>query len=89
MDITQELRDTENALRDFIQTVLSKEIGPDWVEAAGVSAERIQRWRDRQETEEKRQVAGVVEERLLYYADFYDLKTILNEALATLLTGSR
>ncbi|HYR07052.1 MAG TPA: Swt1 family HEPN domain-containing protein [Longimicrobium sp.] len=79
MDVTQELRDTENALRDFIQSVLSREIGSDWVQATGVSAERIQRWRDRKETEEKRQVTGVVEERLLYYADFYDLKTILKK----------
>jgi hypothetical protein len=79
MDITQELRDTENALRDFIATVLTEKLGDNWVDQCGVSAERVQKWRERKAAEEKRQEAGVVEERLLYYADFYDIKTILKK----------
>ncbi|MBW4440682.1 MAG: hypothetical protein KME10_05480 [Plectolyngbya sp. WJT66-NPBG17] len=79
MDLTQALKDTENSLRDFIATVLSKRFGDDWAEKCGVSQQRITAWRERKQVEEKRQVSGVVEERLIYYADFYDLKTILKK----------
>lgn len=78
MDITQALRDAENSLRDFVASVLSKS-GEDWVDRCGVSPERIAKWKERKTAEEKRQEAGVVEERLIYYADFYDLKTILKK----------
>ena len=78
MDITQALRDAENSLRDFIVFVLSKS-SEDWVGSCGVSPERIAKWEERKATEEKRQEAGVVEERLIYYADFYDIKTILKK----------
>jgi hypothetical protein len=83
MDVTQALRDAENSLRDFIAAVLSQSLGPDWVEQSGVSPERLEKWRERKATEEKRQESGVVEERLIYYADFYDLKTILKKNWST------
>jgi Swt1-like HEPN len=79
MDVTQALKDAEYALRDFIASVLSKSIGSDWVDSCGVSEDRVKKWKVRKEAESKRQEAGVVEERLLYYADFYDLKTILKK----------
>jgi hypothetical protein len=79
MDITQSLKDTENSLRDFIAQVLRKKFGDTWVEECGVTDERIQHWRDRKLAEEQRQESGVVEERLIYYADFYDLRTILEK----------
>ena len=79
MDVTQALADTENALRDFMGSVLSRSLGPDWVEKCGVSPERIEKWRQRKKDEAARQETGVVEERLIYYADFYDLKTILKK----------
>ena len=70
MDITQSLKDTENALRDFIASVLTKKFGKDWISKCGVSEDRIEKWKEKQQTEKKRQEAGVVEERLIYYADF-------------------
>lgn len=78
MDVTQALRDAENALRDFIAAILSKD-SPDWTERCGVSPERIAKWRERRVIEERRQESGVVEEREIYYADFYDLKVILKK----------
>jgi hypothetical protein len=78
-DVYQALKEAENSLRDFIASVLEKRFGRDWVENCGVSSSRIENWRDRRETEAKRQQTGVVEERLLYYADFYDLSTILRK----------
>lgn len=79
MDVTQALKDAENALRDFIALVLHRNFGDEWVEKCGLPTERIEKWRERKGVEEKRQEGGVVEERLLYYADFYDLKPILKK----------
>lgn len=79
MDISQSLRDAENALRDFIASVLIATLGPDWLDKCGVTEDRIEQWKARKEVERKRQEAGVVDEHLLYYADFYDLKTILKK----------
>jgi hypothetical protein len=79
IDITQALKDTENSLRDLITNILSKAFGDDWKEQCGLPPERIQKWKQRKEDEGRRQKGGVVEERLIYYADFYDLKTILSK----------
>jgi len=79
MDVTQALRDTENALRDFIAARLEQSLGSDWVNACGVTPERVEKWKARKADEERRQEAGVVDERPLYYADFYDLTTILKK----------
>ena len=79
MDITQALKDTENALRDFIGFILQQKMGTEWIDKSGISNERIEKWKQRKESEEKRQEAGVVEERLIYYADFFDLRTILQK----------
>jgi hypothetical protein len=78
-DITQYLKDTENSLRDFIAFVLQKALGRNWEEKSGVTPERILKWNERKDDERKRQVGGVVEERLIYYADFYDIPTILKK----------
>ena len=75
-----EIRDVENALRSFITTVLSDRFGEAWLEKCGVSPDRLESWRNKREAEEKRlTLGGVVEPRLIYYADFYDLWTILNK----------
>src|SRR6266404_2098739 len=79
VDITQVLKDTENALRDFISTVLTKSVGSDWPEKCGVSPDRLEKWTERKEAETKRQKGGVVEARLIYYADFFDVRTILEK----------
>lgn len=79
MDLTQALKDTENSLRDFIANILRNKFGDKWIENCGVSEDRIERWKERKDVEEKRQETGAVEERLLYYADFYDLKNILKK----------
>ena len=53
IDITQALKDTENALRDFISSVLRKKFGENWVEKCGVSPERIKKWNERVEASKK------------------------------------
>ena len=79
MDETQSLKDTENSLRDFIQITLLKINGSEWIEKSGVAPERILRWSERKLIEQKKHTAGTIDERLIYYADFYDLKTILHK----------
>jgi hypothetical protein len=79
MDATQALKDTENSLRDFIVFILSGRFGSDWEKKCGVSEDRLSKWNERKEIEKKRQESGARDERLIYYADFYDLKTILKK----------
>jgi hypothetical protein len=76
-DVNQALREVENSLRDFIAYALERRYGTNWIEKCGASPLRVAKWRERKATEVKRQQAGAVEDRLLYYADFYDLSTIL------------
>lgn len=79
MDVTQSLKDTENSLRDFISYILNERFGTDWEQKCGVSDDRLNKWKERKLSEAKRQKAGAQDERLIYYADFYDLKTILKK----------
>ncbi len=79
MDASQELAYAENALRDFIAMQLSTKLGKDWVDNCGISEDRLKVWKDRQIVEHKRQLSGAVDTRLIYYADFYDIKTILKK----------
>jgi len=44
MDITQELSEIENAMRDFIAVQLLAKFGKEWINQCGVSGERIKIW---------------------------------------------
>jgi len=78
-DYSGALKAAENTLRDFIAEMLEEAQGADWINKCGVTSERIQRWEARRD-EEKRKIRGRgTEERLLYYADFYDLPVILKK----------
>src|SRR6266568_6015409 len=88
VDISQALRDAENALRDFIASELSRSLGQNWENSCGVTTERLVKWRERKEIEARRQEAGVVDERLIYYAEFYDLKTILKKHWANVFAAA-
>ena len=78
-DITQALKDTENSLRDFISVVLGAKLGESWIEKCGVSSQKLEKWKKHKADEEKRQLSGVVEQRLIYYANFDDLITVLEK----------
>lgn len=78
-DVHQALKEVENSLRDFIAYTLRKRYGTNWIEKCGASPQRIAKWQERKAAEVKRQSTGTVEQRLLYYADFYDLSTLLKQ----------
>ncbi len=77
MEISESLKSTENSLRDLFSFVLSKKLGVEWYRSCGVSADRISQWDERRQTDEIK--FGHSDPRLIYYADFYDLKTILKK----------
>ena len=79
MEVNQALSDTENALRDFINFVLERKYGEKYIEHFGVSQDRLQKWEERKSEEAKKISSTAVEERLIYYSDFYDLKTIIRK----------
>lgn len=77
MDTSESLKSAENSLRDLFNFILSKELGQEWVSSCGVSEERVRQWEERRLVDEKK--FGYSDPRLIYYADFYDLKTILKK----------
>ncbi len=76
-DVHQALKEAENSLRDFIGDVLAKRFGSNWISECGISVRKIKRWKQLKAEEAERQRGGLVEERLLYYSNLLDLKTIL------------
>lgn len=79
MEVNQSLSDTENAIRDFINFILERKYGDTYVEHFGVSPERLTKWKERKVDEAKKISSSAIEERLIYYSDFYDLKTIIKK----------
>jgi len=79
MDESEALKEIENSLRDFISNFLEERIGKDWIDCCGVTLDRISKWKEKQEIEEKTLKYSPIEKRLLYYSDFYDLITIIDK----------
>jgi hypothetical protein len=79
MEESEALKEVENSLRDFISNFLEQNIGKDWFDSCGITPERIIKWKERKETEEKTQKYSAIEKRLLYYSDFYDLINIIDK----------
>lgn len=80
MDITDALRYTENSLRDCIEQAFRTKYGDDWVNLCGIETKYVKKWEKAKLSEEKKQIYGVVEPRLIYYADFFDLHPILKSS---------
>lgn len=57
IDAETELKLLENSMRDVIQIVLKNKFGPQWLNNLKVSPERVERWRERLETEKKSSLA--------------------------------
>jgi hypothetical protein len=79
MDVSQEISEVENSLRNFVLNVLENRFGSDWLDECGISARKVDRWRQLREQEAERQRGGTVEERLLYYSNLSELKIILTQ----------
>ena len=79
MALDDSINALENSLRDLIERVLHKRYGEPWAEHLGITPERRAHWEGRREEERKKRTAGVIDERLLYYADFTDLFAIIKK----------
>ncbi len=79
IDIEEELKIFENSVRDTISFILKREYGDDWIDHLAIPKDRITHWKERREIEIKRLSGTPLEERLIYYSDFYDLKNILSK----------
>ncbi|KAB1064734.1 hypothetical protein [Salibacter halophilus] len=77
VDVEEELKILENSVRDIITFVLKKSLGDNWVSNLKISESRIGKWKERQVIEEKRLRSTFLDNRLIYYSDFYDLKGII------------
>lgn len=77
IDINKALEDIENFLRKNIMYILKNKYGNDWEKHLGVSSERLAKWEERAEEEKKRLNGNVIENRKIFYSDFFDLKTII------------
>lgn len=77
MDISEALKAAENSLRDLFNFILPGKLGKEWLEKCGVTPSRVERWQDRQQEDHRK--FGSYDPRIIYYADFYDLKTILKK----------
>ena len=79
MGASEDIISAENVLRDLIEAVLSAALGPDWLEGSGLTAERLDHMRERLAAETASRPGGAVEQRLIYYSDLPDLKTIIDK----------
>lgn len=73
------IRETENVVRELVQDLMLDRYGQSWVDHLGVTEERLARWSERQDEERKRRAGTVIDERILWYADFTDLWPILKK----------
>lgn len=79
IDAERELKLLENSLRDFIEFVLSKKYGPNWIGEMKIPSSRVASWKARKDVEAKRLTGEALEDRLLYYANLYDIQTIISK----------
>jgi hypothetical protein len=64
----------ENTLRKLIIFLLGKE-----VESYKISEDRIEKWKEKKVIQSKKNNNVLFEKRLIFYSDFYDLKTIIDK----------
>ena len=69
------IQEYENLLRTIISNVLGSADETDFK----VTAERIDKWKDKREIEKKKFDGILTETRILYYSDFYDLNVIISK----------
>jgi len=73
MEIARELKDTDNALREFVAAVLARNLGEDWISKSGLDANRIELWRNKKAEAETQVQPMSGAEHPVFYAPFSDI----------------
>ena len=79
MNIGQAIKDAENVLRDFLEYSLERNLGTEWPEKCGLPKSLTDEWYRRKEQAETNSVPDAGEERLLFYAPFQDLYSLISQ----------
>lgn len=79
VNINEELKILENSLRDIISFALNIKYGINWIDELKVSNDRKSIWKNKREEESKRLKGKLIDNRLIYFSDFYDLETIIKK----------
>jgi hypothetical protein len=79
IDVNGALSATETVLRNLIASRLEQKFGTRWQDHLGVTPQRVELWKQRKAEEAVRLSTGNLETRLLYFADFTDIKTIVSK----------
>jgi hypothetical protein len=69
------INEYENTLRRLIIYIIGSDDNSDYK----VSSERIEKWKEKRDIEVRKNKGLTFENRILYYSDFYDLKTIIDK----------
>jgi hypothetical protein len=67
-----------NEYENLLRTIILEFLGDNPSEYK-ISDERINKWKEKKDIEVKKSKGICLENRLIYYSDFYDLKTIINK----------
>lgn len=77
MEIARELKDTNNAVREFVAATLERQLGQDWIEHCGISAEQTDIWRKKKAEAEAQVIPMSGAESPLFYAPFEDVISLI------------
>jgi len=79
IDVNKELKILEQALRDVIVFALNLKYGTNWINHLKITDERKGIWKQKMEEEAKRLKGIIIDNRIIYYSDFYDLEAIIDK----------
>lgn len=79
MEIAREIKDTENALKEFVASVLVRNIGENWMENCGLPMANIDEWRKKKALNEEQVKPMHGAEQPIFYADIEDIITLIHK----------
>lgn len=79
MEIARELKDCENALREFVGAVLARNLGEDWWDKCGLPEKKIDLWRKRKAEAESEVQPMAGAEPPIHYAPMEDLINLIKK----------
>lgn len=79
MDIARSLKDAESALRDFIERLLVKQYGEQWMKQSGLKREQLERWEENRRESESMESPSLSKESLIQFATIDELYDLLEK----------